>query len=90
MRGLLGLGRGISTVVGAAILLAVMVLAAAFYITALDKLVTASQQAMKRISEAASTTATLSSVKALWSFNGSHITIYIENQAPKTLLVVAI
>jgi hypothetical protein len=90
LRGLLGLGRGISTVVGAAILLAVMVLAAAFYITALDKLVTASQQAMKRVSEAASTTATLSSVKALWSFNGSHITIYIENQAPKTLLVVAI
>jgi hypothetical protein len=90
LRGLLGLGRGISTVVGAAILLAVMVLAAAFYITALDKLVTASQQAMKRVGEAASTTATLSSVKALWSFNGSHITIYIENQAPKTLLVVAI
>jgi len=90
LRGLLGLGRGISTVVGAAILLAVMVLAATFYITALDKLVTASQQAMKRVSEAASTTATLSSVKALWSFNGSHITIYIENQAPKTLLVVAI
>jgi hypothetical protein len=45
---------------------------------------------MERISEAGASTATLSSIKALWSFNRTHITIYIENQAPKTVLVAAI
>jgi flagellin-like protein len=84
------LDRGISAIVGAVILLAITILFATFYIVALDKLATASQQVMERISEAGASTATLSSIKALWSFNGTHITIYIENQAPKTVLVAAI
>uniref|UniRef100_A0A7C4FHQ1 DUF2341 domain-containing protein n=1 Tax=Ignisphaera aggregans TaxID=334771 RepID=A0A7C4FHQ1_9CREN len=84
------LARGISAVIGAAILLAVMMLFAAFYIVALDKLATASQEALKRVSEAGASTATLSSVKAVWSYDGSNVVIHMENQATKTVLVVAI
>jgi flagellin-like protein len=84
------LDRGISAIVGAVILLAITILFATFYIVSLDKLATASQQVMERISEAGASTATLSSIKALWSFNRTHITIYIENQATKTVLVAAI
>jgi hypothetical protein len=84
------LARGISAVIGAAILLAVMTLFAAFYIVALDKLATASQEAVKRVSEVGASTATLSSVKAVWSYDGSNVVIHMENQATKTVLVVAI
>ncbi len=90
MRRRVGLSRAISPIVGAVVLIIIMAMFTALYIYMLDKVAETARQAFEGVKQVGEASSSISSLKALWSFNGTHITIYIENQAPKTVLVTAI
>lgn len=81
--------KGVSSIVGAVIFVAIMVMFLGLYLYALEKFATSIQEALERVRETGEASATLSTARAFWSFNGSHVTIYMENQASKVVLVVA-
>jgi hypothetical protein len=56
----------------------------------LDRVVNIARESFEKVREAGETVSSISSLKALWSFNKTHITIYIENQVSRTVLLTAI
>ncbi|MEM0027312.1 MAG: hypothetical protein QXT53_05120 [Ignisphaera sp.] len=81
---------GISAVIGAVILIAIMVLFIALYIASIERFGTLSQEVISKVGSLQESSSTVRSVDASWSYNGTHTTIFIDNQASKSILVVSI
>ncbi|MEM1920850.1 MAG: hypothetical protein QW135_06690 [Ignisphaera sp.] len=82
--------RGISAIIGAAVLLTIMIMFTAFYITILQKFVEVANYTINSISSAEESKKVLETLNALWDYNGTHVTIFIENRASRAVLVTAI
>ena len=90
MRKRVGLSRALSPIVGTIIFVIIMAMFTSLFIYMLDRVVNIARESFEKVREAGETVSSISSLKALWSFNKTHITIYIENQVSKTVLLTAI
>lgn len=82
--------KGVSTVVGAVILLTMMIMFTAFYIIMLQKFSEVASYVMNSVISAEESRKSLEVVNAFWDYNKSHINIYVENGAARTIVVIAI
>ena len=90
LRKRVGLSRALSPIVGTIIFVIIMAMFTSLFIYMLDRVVNIAKESFEKVREAGETVSSISSLKALWSFNKTHITIYIENQVSRTVLLTAI
>lgn len=82
--------RGISAVIGTVILIAIMVLFIALYIASIERFGTLSQEVTSRLNNLQESSSTVRNIDASWSYNGTYTTIFIDNQASKSIVIVSI
>ncbi|MEM1652334.1 MAG: hypothetical protein QW747_03450 [Ignisphaera sp.] len=82
--------RGISAVIGTVILIVIMVLFIALYIASIERFGALSREVASRLSNLQESSSTIRNIDASWSYNGTYTTIFIDNQAPKAIVVVSI
>jgi len=90
LRKRVGLSRALSPIVGTIIFVIIMAMFTSLFIYMLDRVVNIARESFEKVREAGETVSSISSLKALWNFNKTHITIYIENQVSRTVLLTAI
>lgn len=90
LRKRVGLSRALSPIVGTIIFVIIMAMFTSLFIYMLDRVINIARESFEKVREAGETVSRISSLKALWSFNKTHITIYIENQVSRTVLLTAI
>ncbi|MCS7111276.1 MAG: hypothetical protein RMI45_00995 [Ignisphaera sp.] len=84
------LRRGVAAVIGSVVLISIFIASAAFIIITLEKFSSLAIEASNLIVERSDRMLVLHGIESWWSYNGSTITIYIDNKMARAALLTAI